>query len=291
MTFIALIIALALLQYWGSASPVHHDDWFAETVKTVAGWGMMPELQLAVAVLGPALLLYWVESWLAGWFFGLPMIALMALVLLYSFGRGDFEALVNRYREYSRQADFQGAYLFAQEELERPGEAEGCPSSPEHLHRWMKQRIIYAGFERWFGVIFYFALLGAPAALAYRLLQLYCEYTEDPVQKSMVHRIDYWVDWLPSRLLILAFAVTGDWVGSREQVMTSIQDLETPTGEVLSDAAHAALGLKATVYAPDSGDNTAFAEISDWEVGELQSLLSRSAVAWVVVLSVLVLFL
>ena len=43
------------------------------------------------------------------------------------------------------------------------------------------------------------------------------------------------------------------------------------------------------MFSGDSGDTEAFAEVSDWEVGQVQSLLSRSAVAWVVVLALLVL--
>ncbi len=153
----------------------------------------------------------------------------------------------------------------------------------------MKQRICYLGYERWFAVIFYFAVLGAPLALAYRLLHLYSEHCEEE-QRQKVQKVLYFVDWVPARFLVFAFALTGDWVGSREQVMASVQDTETEAGGVIADAAHAALGLKATVFSSDNGDTTAFAEISAWEIGELQSLLSRSAVAWVVTLSLLVLF-
>ena len=57
---------------------------------------------------------------------------------------------------------------------------------------------------------------------------------------------------------------------------------------MLVDGAHAALGLKTSVFS-DNGDTEAFAEVSDWEIGQLQSLLRRSAVAWVLALALLVL--
>ena len=290
MTFLALIIALSLLQYWGSASPVHMDDWFHELVKKLSGSGLSPVLQFAAAVLLPALLVLWVQTLVAGLLFGAISLALMVFVLLYGFGRGDFEALVGQYREYCQRGDFEAAYLFAREEMPGVTEEE-CPSGPEQLHRWMKERICYMGFERWFGVIFYFAILGPAGALAYRLLQLYGELNEDPAQATMVSRVRYFVDWVPVRLLVFAFAVTGDWVGSREQVMTSLQDTTTEGSAVIADAAHASLGLKATVFSDNNGDTGAFAEVGDWEITQLQSLLRRSAVAWVVVLSLLVLFL
>lgn len=288
MTFLALIISLALLQHWGSAGPLHQDDWFAELRRILAGSGLGADLQLLSAVVLPALLLFWLQSLIQGWLFGLVGLAMLVVVLLYSFGRKEFEGLVNRYRESIAQGDFEAAYLFAREELLASPDEE-CPSSPEQLHRWVKQRICYLGYERWFAVIFYFAVLGAPLALAYRLLHLYSEHCEEE-QRQKVQKVLYFVDWVPARFLVFAFALTGDWVGSREQVMASVQDTETEAGGVIADAAHAALGLKATVFSSDNGDTTAFAEISAWEIGELQSLLSRSAVAWVVTLSLLVLF-
>ncbi len=78
-------------------------------------------------------------------------------------------------------------------------------------------------------------------------------------------------------------------MGSREQVTSSIQNLHNSASEIISDAAHAALGLKSTVFS-DNGDVEAFAQVSDWEMGQLQGLLARSAVAWVLVISLVVVF-
>jgi AmpE protein len=286
--FLALVIALCLLQYWGSATPVHRDQWFRDLASRFSGSGLMAELQLAFAVLIPALLLWWLLDFVEGWALGLVPLAVSVVVLLYSFGRGDFEALLDQYREYCRNSDFEAAFLFAQQQL-APGSSGECPSSPEKLHRWVKERFCYLGFERWFSVMFYFVLFGAPGALAYRLLLLYRRDEQDPEQQRMLDSVQYWADWIPSRLLVFTFALTGDWVGSREQLSASLTDTRAPTADLLADSAHAALGLKATVFASDSGDTEAFAEVSDWEVGQLQSLLSRSAVAWVLVLALLVL--
>jgi AmpE protein len=296
--FLALVIAMGLLQYWGSAGPVHRDDWFRDLVRRFSGSGLMLPLQLAMSVLLPALLVLWLLDFVQGWALGLVPLAISVLVLLYSFGRGDFEALLEQYREYCRNSDVEAAFLFAQQKLDRGGSGE-CPSSPEKLHRWIKDRFCYLGFERWFSVMFYFVLLGAPGALAYRLLSLYreqwyregldSESSEEAGHRRLLNSVQYLADWLPARLLVFTFSITGDWVGSREQLSASLTDTGSPTAELLGDAAHASLGLKATVFASDSGDNGAFAEVSDWEMGQLQGLLSRSAVAWVVVLALLVL--
>lgn len=281
MKFIVLIISLGVLQYWGSARPMHSDAWYQDFLARLRGWGLASWVLLLAGVLMPVVLLLLLLDVATGWLFGLPVLLINVLVLLYSFGRGDFESLLGKYRGYCKAGDFEAAFLFAREELEIGSDRE-CPTQEEELHRWMKERIIYLGFERWFAVIFYFILLGAPGALVYRLVQLGSREVEE--RQLLLH----WLDWLPSRVLVFAFAVTGDWVASREQVKAALMDTRSSTARILSDAAHSALGLKTSVFS-DNGDAQALAQISDWEMAEVHGLLTRSAIAWVVVLSLLVL--
>jgi AmpE protein len=288
MKFIVLIVALLLMQYWGSARPLHNDDWYRQLVQKLSGSGLSPGLQLAMAVLVPMALVYSLMSGVSGMLYGIVVMAASVVVLLYSFGRSDFEGVISRYKEFCATGNFEGAYLYASETLCFDRDSS-CPSEPEKLHRWMKERILYLGYERWFAVIFYFALFGVAAAAGYRLLHLYAEFCEDEDGQEVRRKVLYAVDWLPSRLLILAFAITGDWVGSREQVATSVQDLDSPAGEAIADAAHAALGLKTTVFV-DNDDVQAFAQVSEWEIDQIRQLLSRSAIAWVVAISLLVVF-
>ena len=244
------------------------------------------ELNLALAVLIPTALVVWLLSLTQNWLFGVLGLALNVFLLLYSFGRRDYEGLVNRYREQCQSGDFEAAFLLAREEFP-PESGEENPADEEHLHRWMKQHLSYMGFERWFAVVFYFVVLGAAGALAYRLLQLSVGSQDQGEMRRLQQSVLHVVDWLPARFLVFAFALTGDYMGSREQVTTSIQNLQSSAAETITDAAHAALGLKSSVFS-DNGDVEAFAQVSDWEVGQLHGLLARSAVAWVLIISLLV---
>ena len=311
--FFALLIALGLIQYWGSAGPVHADGWFAALRRRLEAAKLPAALRGPLAVLGPPLLLVIALGIIGDAFLSLPALAAHVLALLYSFGRGDYHGLVARYREYCRAGNFDGARLFARQELSG-GAADACPADPESLHHWAKARIAYLGFERWFGPVFWFILigtlassaLGAAAAVAYRLLRLYAtDATAPPLTsqapllapkapEGMLQQALHYADWIPARLLVLTFALTGDWMGSREQVARALRDAKADNGALLSEAAHAALGLKAAAPAPDSpdgpnsGGSDAFAQISDWETSELQALLRRSMVAWVALLAAVV---
>lgn len=71
--------------------------------------------------------------------------------------------------------------------------------------------VFAAGLSRWFGVIFWFVLLGAPGALAYRVVQLLAR--SDAVagvtatQRSDMEHVALVLDWLPARLLALGAAL------------------------------------------------------------------------------------
>jgi len=180
MSFLAIIIALVLVQLWGSADRLHHDDWFARWRERAVAWQVPPWLALTVVLAVPvaavALLLDAVRPLL----FGLVWIALASAVLLYALGRGDFHAMMAHYRSQCHSGDFEGAYLTARTRFGWEVDGEE-PGSTREAHTFMQRGFTYEALQRWFAVIFYFALLGPAAALAYRLLQLRREGTGRPV--------------------------------------------------------------------------------------------------------------
>lgn len=289
MTFLALIVALVLVHYWDSSQQFQRDEWFNSLLSRFAGWSFPPLLELLLVVLLPVAAIWLLLEFFGGWLFGLVGMGITVVLLLYSFGRGDYEAAVTRYRSQCRLGDLQGALLSAQE-LFAADPAEFDETGPEGLHRWMKKRFIYMAFERWFAVIFYFVLFGAIGAVAYRLLQLYSQSSRTRPAAALAPRVLHYIDWIPSRLMLSAFALTGDYVGSRALLSGAWQDLRNGTAQVLSDCGHAALGLKSTVY-NDTGDQASFAQVSEWEVEQLHGLISRSAIAWLLVVSLLTIFL
>ena len=113
MIFLALIIALVLVQVWGSAERVQRDGWFNSWRRQVASMGVLPAIKLALAVLVPVVLLEIVLDALHPVLFGLLWIGAAAVLLLYSFGRGDLDARAERYRTQCRSGDVEGAWLTA----------------------------------------------------------------------------------------------------------------------------------------------------------------------------------
>jgi AmpE protein len=280
MSFLAMIVALILAQAWGSGNRVQHDEWFDSLVTRVRGWTLPGEVGLALLVLVPAVVAQLALNLLEPILFGLPWIGLAAFLLLYSMGRRDFHALLERYRQQCENEDFEGAYLTTLSELGWTTTGDD-PVSPPEVHRLVQRGFFYEGYQRWFAVLFYFVLLGPAGALAYRLLQL----SRHSFEPELVEKCLFVVDWVPARVLAAAFALTGDFVGSRDDLMESAVDGSLGAAHLLQRVGRAALDMDDEAPPAEVG----FGLFAARQNTELASLLSRSAACWVAVISLLVL--
>ncbi|HEY7775738.1 MAG TPA: regulatory signaling modulator protein AmpE [Kineobactrum sp.] len=274
MNFLAFIIAFAARQLWGSQEWLHRDGWWLDWQRRAAGFGLGPWLQLLLTVGLPTFLAALVLDLLQPLLFGLLWIAAAVLLLLYAFGRGDFHALVARYRDYCERGNGEGAWLFATEELGVEAAKDNDPERPLFdLHQQVQVSLLYDGFQRWFAVVFFFFLLGPAAALAYRLLQLYRE--TNPV--GPVLRLLFVLDWLPARVLAATFVLAGDFVRSRDALVAMLGDMQADAGQLLQ-----AVGIAAAAPGERDAPLAQAAENAD----ALSGLLRRSGIAWVLALAV-----
>lgn len=289
MEFLVILIAWLLLQWLGPSSVIHRDNWLSRWHASAStALAALPQpLRLLVVVLLPALLVALLAALVEPALGGLLLFLLQLLVLSYSLGRGDFNSAVDAYLERWQRGDFQAAWQVAQQHDAIPvvgGElasAEDCAT----LHRQMRGHLAYGGFERWFAVVFWFFLLGPAAALLYRSLRLMQRRgLGDEREQGLVARWLLWLEWLPARLLGLAFALTGNFVDCFRVWRESLAGAR-PTRELLAGYEGAALSARAA----DAGSCTEPQFLLDAarELGELRDMLRRSAITWLVVLAML----
>ncbi len=281
MDLLAMVAALWLLQVWGTGGAVQRDEWYRSWQSTVGRWSLGPPWRLALAIAVPMLVVVVVLDALRGSLFGLLWIAAATAVLLYAFGRGDYRALMDRYRSYCRSADFEGAWLAAESEWGLV-DAPDAPASAQEAHRALQRGLYYTGFQRWFAVLFYFALFGPAAALGYRLLHL----SKRGEQPALATRVLHYLDWIPARLLAAVFAVTGDFVRCKDALVSALGDFGLGAGAVLQRVGDAALGGAM----PPDADDEQFGAAAATQNMEMESLLKRSAVVWIVGAVVIELF-
>ncbi len=284
MIFLALVFALVLALAWDGTDKLQTDDWFLGWRRRVTDWSLPTPVELALAVLGPALVAYLVLDVLGSVLFGLPWFAGAVALLLYSLGRGDFTSQMEQYRSQALSGNFEGAFL--QEMSEAPARVEGEePLSPADVHTLAQRYLLYEGCQRWFAVVLYFMLLGPVAALAYRLLHLYNDVpdTREP-GRQLASRCLFVADWIPSRLLAATFVIAGDFVGSSDELLEGLQDSGQEAGLLLQSVAAAAVNSPP----PPAGDFGPWAAAQNREFGDL---LRRSAGTWLVLISLYVILL
>ncbi|TGD74040.1 hypothetical protein E4634_07835 [Mangrovimicrobium sediminis] len=275
MNFLALIIAVVLERFSGAAAYLQEDGWYQRWQSTMGGKVTSGLLGAALTVAIPAIVAQFILLAATPILFGLLWIALAVILLLYSFGRVDLAGLQERYRGHCRRDDLQGAWLEVGNRLGWDEDAPDEEQTPEQVHARIQRAFLYASLGRWFGVLFWFLVLGPAGALAYRLCQLL------PAGEDR-DTLLFYVDWLPARALAATFSLVGNLTESSDEFWLALSNSDMPMTEILYSVAMAATGEDKKAGEEFTGARAA----AQNEV--LANLQWRAGVCWIVVISVLV---
>jgi len=288
-----------LVQLWGSGAPVHRDAWFLRWSRWCANQpalGVDSTLLPVVVISGPVFVLLIAYYGIADHWWGLPKLALLVLMLLYSLGRGDFRKALENYAQAVRAGDNKSAQrLLSEFECALPA----VPSSMQAMHVQARARILYRGFERMFAVLFWFTVAGPALALAYRLAFLYrhriaavttddASYTNNRIAVALADQVLALFEWLPARGLGISFAVVANIRdGVRAWIDLLWQHGYQPIAYVNAmGSAVSGFDDPATIVLSDDGD-VAFRTKAADELRQIQVLLNRALVLWLVMMALL----
>jgi len=280
MTFLVLLLALLVERFSRWRLRLQQDIFWLRLLDRVeldpdlAG---DPRRALFRLVLLPVLVVGVLLALLSLPLYGWLSLPLHLFVLIYSLGRGDVLTELRPFREAWRRGDSEAACLVAERDL--AVEAEESLS----LLRRVQGYLLWQAYQSFFAVIFWYALLGPVAALAYRLLALTGEHTTLPVLRERSVRLRHLFDWLPARALALSFALVGNFAAVFRVLLRYLSDREVPAAKLVIEAGRAANeGQEAEVLVGEAGLMT---------LDELWQLLVRAGMLWYVVLALAILFL
>jgi len=264
VNFLVLLVAVIVTELLGSQAAIQRDHWFARW----RGWlaesaipAAPPPLLRALVLLVPVLILALLLHLCGGWLFGLSGVAVNLLVLLYAFGRGAADDGIDLYREVLARGDVQAAWHEAAELGAR--QADNWPE----LHDSAQATVAYLCFERYFPVMFWFVVLGAPGALFYRLVSL--AVADERGEDRAVNRQLLWVlEWVPLRLLGPVLAIVGSFPATMRAWRESLFSVDRGTAPVLADLVRGALLAEP---APSPGESAR-------EVDALRALFRRALI-------------
>lgn len=325
MEFVVLIIVLMLRSLLGLLPGRRHDRWFL-ALKAWAGRLFKPSAPhlydsdeeseqsgnqskaaainptrwfigtgaFIAAVVLPVAALSILMAVLDDVMWGLPAFAVSILVLLYSLGRKESAYWLTRFQIAWRQKDLQGAYQYAAEVL-----PQETIKDEKQLYQRVFSRLVGISFQDFFLITFWFMLLGAEGALLARLMILFCEKSPEEAGQdspeplitkggSKIRSVQYLFEWLPAKLMGLSFMLTGHFVHCSQQWLTCLFNQKLSHEILLTRFALGALGEKVEDSAKEVLQAAQDNAHKDEQLQDLEGLLRRSSVLWVIAIAVAV---
>lgn len=286
MEFISVVIAVLLVQLWGSGAPLHRDDWFVAFCLALGRRPALaqPTLLMLACISLPVFAVLVVYYGVADQWWGLPRLLVLVLLLLYSLGRGDFRAQFESYAQAWRRGDHDAALNTLQG---FDGGDTVYAESARQLHTQACERILYRGFERMFAVLFWFMLAGPALAIAYRLACIYRRRIvarDNVVALALADSLLALLEWLPARALGLSFALVANLGDGLRAWLATLSGHAQSARAYLFAVGSDVLGLDAVSRTQSSNE---LIDAADDELKQIQVLLNRCLVLWLVVFALL----
>lgn len=227
-----------------------------------------------------------VQVALSGWLFGLPAFAFAVAVLYYAWGPRDLEEDIGRVLQ---AADADRRREAAQALRPEPADRT-LPTDAACL----VEATFQSALSRWFGVLFWFAILGPAGALGYRIVQL---MARTPVfrdelsasDRNLFERIALALDWAPAHLVALTLALVSDF----DPVVRTWREYHATHGRGYFTLDLGFLGAlaRASVDADVIAGDGYATDVTDpvVELTDARVVLWRILIAWLAILAVIVL--
>jgi AmpE protein len=301
--FLIILIAVAVLESNGQLAFIQRDIWVRKWHGALAKLSSLENSSLLIVlayVLVPVIILQ-----LVLWYLGSGILVFLVElgVLLYCLGRGDLSAQIDVLQSDIQRSDLQAAFHDAA--VFNIGHRAASADSAAGLFRELAATLPYRLFERSFVVVFWFFFLGAPLALAYRLLALHGDMQlgaaavqveqeqgseEDTaelvetVTANDANKLLWYLEWIPVRFLALTLGLMGDFSKATAPLKELVFCPKTSTADVLRLCVLGALNNQSANAEETTEETAALSQVAD-----IVALFRRSMTGWLVAIALLVL--
>ncbi len=278
MYFLSMVIACLAQQKLDLPLSLRFDDFLAGLFRRFANKpNKSTDLIYLLILLHTcvALVCFVVMLFIGQFLWGTGALAIQVLVLLCLLGAGGYRELLHGYSESWGRGDMQGAtykarMLGALLPVHQDVSAEG-------VHQATSRAFLDHLYQRFFSVLFWFFIAGPAGGLIVRLNQHLASKSYGTLAES-AGALNHLIDWLPSRLLVMTFAMGGNFTGCFKQAGAMLRDPSADSGTLIFAGACGALGQQA----PDQLNGKGLVAISAGQASleALRGLTNRSLAIW-----------
>lgn len=210
MTIIAILTAFALCHFIRELGQLRRFEWLKsvtshcnEACKNIPGWSGVTGFLFYFGL--PLLVVWAANTVLVGLLGTLGTFLLSLLVLIYTFGPHDLDTDIDAII-HADDDDDQAEALTRLLGNNPPEDKDACESAAV-------EAVFREALQRWFGTIFWFAVLGVYGAVMYRMADRITEGDLDlpEEQLAMFRRLRQVLDWPVAQLMTLSLAVATDF--------------------------------------------------------------------------------
>jgi len=210
MTIIAILLAFALCHFVRELGRFRQNQWLTSWINfsndafgKLPGWQDVLGFLVIIAI--PVLLLLLINQLLDAALGSTGVFLLAIVVLVYTYGPKDLDtevaAIIDSDDEESRQEAL-GRLLRGP-----------IPEDHDSCRAQAVESVFREALRRWFGIIFWFAVLGIVGAFLYRLVDWLVngDYALTDGQKGLFIRLRQIMDWPAAQLMTLSLAIATDF--------------------------------------------------------------------------------
>lgn len=284
MSLLSVIFALLAESFISTLSELRRYDYFYRYLEWMRGklpvFSWQPGTVTLLIVVGVLLFAVWLVSALLGSVLGLFAFLFGIAVLIFSIGPRDLDEDVQKIITAMEEEDYEAANLYASELAGRE-----IAEPPMQLAQTVKEEILLQSNIRILGVIFWFILLGPVGAVLFRvscLLKQQQQDQDDDFSRASRDLYDILV-WLPARIVVLSFAVAGNFVDTMSY-WNGIADLwQRQSEEFIVISGIGALRYESRIDRQHHNSD----EIDINGIHHALALVKRAVIVWVVLLGLL----
>ena len=210
MTIIAILLAFGLCHFVRELGRLRKRNWLTSWVDfSNDAFGKLPLWQDAlgfiVIIAVPLLALLMINRLLESALGSTGSFLLALVVLIYSFGPRDLDTDVAEIVEADDEAERNEAL---ERLLRKP-----IPEDPEEIRAAAVESVFREALRRWFGIIFWFAVLGIVGAFLYRVVDWLVneDHNLTEEQLGLFTRLQQIMDWPTAQLMTLSLAIATDF--------------------------------------------------------------------------------